>query len=156
MNAVDTNILIYAHDPRESKKQTTAVSLIELLPDVVLLWQVACEYISASRKLEPFGYSQAEAWQDIRELRWVWNAALPSWAVADRAQHLLERYSLSYWDAMIVAACLEAGVAKLYSEDSFGSDHIDGLEIVNPFAQSSLDFWDNPMDDEDWNHAAPG
>jgi hypothetical protein len=20
--------------------------------------------------------------------------------------------------------------------------------------QSSLDFWDNPMDDEDWNHAA--
>jgi hypothetical protein len=23
-------------------------------------------------------------------------------------------------------------------------------------AQSSLAFWDDPMDDEDWNHAAPG
>jgi len=41
---------------------------------------------------------------------------------------------MSYWDAMIVAACLEAGVTKLYSEDSFGYDNIDGLEIVNPFA----------------------
>jgi hypothetical protein len=23
-------------------------------------------------------------------------------------------------------------------------------------SQSSADFWDNPLDDEDWNHAAPG
>lgn len=23
-------------------------------------------------------------------------------------------------------------------------------------AKSSLDFWDNPYDDEDWNNAAPG
>jgi hypothetical protein len=23
-------------------------------------------------------------------------------------------------------------------------------------AESSLGFWDNPYDDEDWNHAAPG
>jgi hypothetical protein len=23
-------------------------------------------------------------------------------------------------------------------------------------AQSSLGFWDNPMDDEDWNDATPG
>ena len=133
MNAVDTNVLIYAHDPRDAKKQAVAVSLIEFLPDVALLWQVACEYVSASKKLEPFGYSRSQAWQDIQELRWVWDAALPSWEVADRAQRLLERYGMSYWDAMIVAACLEAGVAKLYSEDSFGCENIDGLEIVNPF-----------------------
>jgi predicted nucleic acid-binding protein len=134
MNAVDTNILIYAHDPRDPRKQSIAVSLIESLTDVALLWQVACEYISASRKLEPFGYSWAQAWQDVQELRLVWDAVLPSWEVADRAQRLLDRYGLSFWDAMIVAACLEAGVTKMYSEDSFGQDNIDGLELVNPFA----------------------
>jgi predicted nucleic acid-binding protein len=35
---------------------------------------------------------------------------------------------------MIVAACQEAGVARLYSEDLPGSTPPDGLEIVNPFA----------------------
>jgi predicted nucleic acid-binding protein len=133
MNAVDTNILVYAHDPRDRKKQATAVSLIESLLDVALPWQVACEYLSASKKLEPFGYGREQAWQDVRELRLVWTTVLPSWEVMDRAQYLSDRYSLSYWDAMIVAACLEAGVTRLYSEDFSGYRGIDGLEIANPF-----------------------
>ena len=134
MNAVDTNVLIYAHDPRDPEKQAIAISLIESLTDAALLWQVACEYISVSKKLEPFGYDRKQAWQDIQELRLVWAAVLPSWEVADRAQRLLDRYSLSYWDAMILAACLEAGVVRVYSEDFSGYNTIDGLEIVNPFS----------------------
>ena len=132
MNAVDTNVLIYAHDPRDPKKQSTAITLIESLTDAALLWQVACEYVSASKKLEPFGYSRADAWKDIQELRLVWDAVLPDWKVADRAQQLMDQHSLSYWDAMIVAACVEAGISKIYSED-IGPGAIDGLELVNPF-----------------------
>lgn len=33
---------------------------------------------------------------------------------------------------MIVAACLEADLQTLYTED-FGYSSIDGLELVNPF-----------------------
>ena len=62
MRAVDTNILFYAHDPRDAVKQDIAVSLMRSLTDGVLLWQVACEYLSASRKLESLGYSRADAW----------------------------------------------------------------------------------------------
>ena len=68
MNAVDTNVLLYVHDPRDIAKQATAASLIRSLADGVLLWQVACEYLSASRKLEPLGYNRMDAWQDIRDL----------------------------------------------------------------------------------------
>jgi len=46
---------------------------------------------------------------------------------------LLARYSLSFWDALIIAACLEADVTRLYSEDFDAYPRIDGLEIVNPF-----------------------
>ena len=53
--------------------------------------------------------------------------------VADRAQQLLDRYGLSYWDAMIVAACLAAALAGIDSEDFSGHKRIDGLEVVNPF-----------------------
>ncbi len=48
MNAVDTNILIYTHDPRDEVKQAVAVALVGTLPDGVLLWQVACEYVAAA------------------------------------------------------------------------------------------------------------
>jgi predicted nucleic acid-binding protein len=44
---------------------------------------------------------------------------------------------LSSWDALLVAACLEARVDTLYSEDFSGYAEIDGLKIVNPFAQAA-------------------
>ena len=59
MNAVDTNVLIYTHDPRDPAKQNKAVALVASLADGVLLWQVACEYIAASRKLTAYGLSLA-------------------------------------------------------------------------------------------------
>lgn len=135
MNAVDTNILIYVNDPRDLIKREIASSLVSSLTDGILLWQVACEYLAASRKLEPLGYDRAQAWQYIRDLQQVWDTVLPSWSVLDRAEQLLNRFSLSYWDAMIVAACLEATVQTLYTED-FGYSDIAGLKIVNPFPVS--------------------
>jgi predicted nucleic acid-binding protein len=134
MNAVDTNILIYVHDFRETDKRQIAESLIETLTDGVLLWQVACEYIAASRKLEPFGYSRQKAWEDLHNLRSLWATQLPTWNVLSLAEDLMQRYSLSSWDALIIAACLEGGVTRLYSEDFDGSVHAEGIEVVNPFA----------------------
>ncbi len=133
MNAVDTNVLFYAHDDREPKKQTIAQSLIRSLVDGVLLWQVACEYLSASRKLEHFGYSRELAWQDIQDLRLVWSTLLPNWDALDRAHELMSRFSFSHWDAMILGACLEAGVQRLYTEDFDAYPNVDGLQILNPF-----------------------
>ncbi len=134
MNAVDTNILIYTHDPRDPVKQTAAVAIVGTLPDGVLLWQVACEYIAASRKLVAYGHNQMAAWHVLHRLRSTWATAIPSWEVAVRAEELLALYKLSFWDAMIVAACLESGVTRLYSEDFDNSAAATGLEIVNPFA----------------------
>ena len=136
MNAVDTNILIYVHDRRNVTKQAIAESLVRTLPDGVLFWQVACEYIAASRKLEPFGYSKEKAWQDVHKLRRLWVTQLPTWETLERTEELLRRYRLSSWDALIVAACLEAGVTRLYSEDFDASARSEGLEILNPFKQS--------------------
>ena len=53
---------------------------------------------------------------------------------------LIRAYSLhvdqrwSFWDALIAAACLDAGVTRLYTEDLPGRTPPDGLEIINPFA----------------------
>ncbi|KGF73172.1 hypothetical protein DO97_02360 [Neosynechococcus sphagnicola sy1] len=132
MNAVDTNILIYVNDPRDPVKQGVAIALVSALTEGVLLWQVACEYLAASRKLESLGYNRAQAYQYIRDLQQVWYTALPTWSVIDRAENLMSHFNLSHWDSMIIAACLEADTHTLYTED-LGYSSIDGLKIVNPF-----------------------
>jgi len=137
MNAVDTNILVYARDPRDATKQAIAASLIETVDDAVLIWQVACEYLAATRKLEPLGYSRDQAWEDIRDLRAVWPTLFPSWALLERAEELLGRYSLSFWDATVLAACVEGGIERLYTEDFDAYPAVEGVEIINPFKKKS-------------------
>jgi predicted nucleic acid-binding protein len=42
--------------------------------------------------------------------------------------------NLSFWDAMIVAACVEGGVRTLYSEDFDASTSaLTGVTVINPF-----------------------
>lgn len=133
MNATDTNILIYANDSREPVKRQIALDLLANLGRAVLLWQVACEYIAASRKLEKFGFTQKEAFADLKLLEESWTIVLPTWKTLQQAETLIARYSVSFWDALIVAACLENGVTRLYSEDICDSFRSEGLEIINPF-----------------------
>lgn len=74
---------------------------------------------------------------DLEVLRQTWRTRLPSWEVLDRGEQLLSHYSLSFWDSLIIAACLDAGVTRLYSEDFGAYPYVDGLEIVNPFPRPS-------------------
>jgi predicted nucleic acid-binding protein len=138
MIAVDTNVLLYVHDPRDPRKQTVAANLLSTLTDGVLLWQVACEYIAASRKLAPLGYDLSQAWQDIHDLQRIWVNVLPGWRTLDRAETLLKNYSLSFLDALIIAASIDRGVTRLYSEDFDAYPQIETLELVDPFKSAQV------------------
>ena len=45
----------------------------------------------------------------------------------------MNQFHLSFWDAMIVAAGLDAGITQLYSEDFDHSAAATGLVVKNPF-----------------------
>jgi predicted nucleic acid-binding protein len=55
----------------------------------------------------------------------------------ERGLALAERYQLSVYDGMIVAAAQLAGCRVLYSEDMHDGLVIDGLTIRNPYAGGS-------------------
>jgi predicted nucleic acid-binding protein len=134
MTALDTNVLIYACDKADPRRQQSALDLIARAADGVLLWQVACEFIAASRKLKGQGFTSADAWNRLSEFLGVFRLALPSADVFPRAQDLHLNHSESFGDASIVAASLESGVATLYSEDIPGHDSFGPLKVVNPFS----------------------
>jgi predicted nucleic acid-binding protein len=76
MNAIDTNIWIYCHDSRDSEKQQVAQRLIETTGRIALLWQVGCEFIAAARKLQPFGFTEEQAWQSLEDMQAMADAVL--------------------------------------------------------------------------------
>jgi predicted nucleic acid-binding protein len=133
MIAVDTNVLIYACDQADPRRQNIALDLITNAQDGVLLWQVACEFLSASRKLGKQGFTSTHAWNRLDEFRDLLPLVLPTDGNLTRAKELHLTRGASLWDALIIAACVEAGVGTFYSEDLPGFDDFDGVRVINPF-----------------------
>jgi predicted nucleic acid-binding protein len=134
MDALDTNIWLYAYDRRDPAKQNAVVDLLERIPSLALLWQVGCEFVAGARKLGHLGFTQEQAWEALVRMTDAADAVLlPDVEVWSSARNLQNRLSLHYWDALIVAGCLRGNVQTLYSEDFSHGMEIDGLRIVNPF-----------------------
>jgi predicted nucleic acid-binding protein len=134
MNAIDTNIWIYTHDTRDLRKQEVAQQLVATARPFILLWQVGCEFIAASRKLAVIGFTEDQAWSALTKMQnMAGQIALPDLQVWTDAQDLQKRHVLAFWDALLVAACKRAGVLTLHTEDMGAPRGIDGVSLVNPF-----------------------
>lgn len=133
MIALDTNVLLYACDRADPKRQQIAIDLIANSRDGVLLWQVACEFVAASRKLTAQGFTASDAWNRLGEFLNLFPLVLPTPGVLTRGEQLHATYGISFWDAVILAACAEAGVTIFFSEDVPGHPPLGALRIVNPF-----------------------
>ena len=136
MTGFDTNVLIYACDKSDLARRTKAFNLVSATTDGILLWQVACEFIAASRKLMVQGFTPTDAWARLSEFLDVFPLVLPGPSVLERARGLHLDQGWSFWDAMVVSAAKEAGATRLYSEDLPGGS-VEGLEIINPFGPSA-------------------
>lgn len=133
MIALDTNVLIYACDRSDPRKQQAAIDLVTNSRDGVLLWQVACEFVATSRKLSSQGFTAADAWRRLAEFMGLLPLVLPTSGALRGAESLHVTHRVSFWDALILAACVEAGVETLYSEDIPGLPKVGTLRVVNPF-----------------------
>jgi predicted nucleic acid-binding protein len=139
MNAVDTNVLVYRFDRLEPVKRAKAKALLTRLASTttpaLLLWQVAGELKQQLRRWEDQNVvSRRNAKRYFQAIRGSLKLHLPTPNVLDRADDLRDHYSLSHWDSMLLAACLEAGVTTLFTEDMGAPRKIDAIQLENPFA----------------------
>lgn len=132
---VDTNVLVYARDASDPEKQATAGAWIDHLWTRAigrLSVQVLQEYyVTVTRKLQP-GLPTEEAREDIRDLA-AWRPVRIDEGIVDSAWRIEDRFELSFWDSLIVAAAQAAGCKALLTEDLQHDLMIDGLRIANPF-----------------------
>jgi predicted nucleic acid-binding protein len=139
MNAVDTNVFVYALDVDEPAKQAKAQNLLDRLSrasdPTVMLWQVAGELLSNLSKRQSAGRMTAsEVETYFHSFLSMFPLAVPNSNVFSIYFGLRARFSLSHWDALVIAACKDFGVTTLFSEDlDHGTDY-GGINVVNPFA----------------------
>ncbi len=78
------------------------------------------------------GAAVDEARAEVRDLL-AWSPVVIGGAVMERGWKLQDRYQLSYWDSLVVAAAKTAACGFLLTEDLQDGHELDGVEVVNPF-----------------------
>ena len=132
---VDTNVLIYAEDRDAGERHEVARDLIVELWNTragVLSVQVLQEFFVNITKKPKKPLSASKALEIVREYL--------AWEVVDNSPNLLiasielhRKAQLSFWDASIVQAAIEADCTRLYTEDLNDGQRFGKVVIENPF-----------------------
>ena len=132
---VDTNVIAYAHDASERRRQPIAATAVDDLwrsREGVLSTQVLTEfYVVATRKFDP-PLQRREA-RGLVDAYSAWPVVQVDTPLIVAASALEEQHSLSFLDALIIEAARRAGADRLLSEDLQHGRRIAGLVIENPF-----------------------
>ena len=138
MPFVDTNILVYAVSaaPEDEGKRRRSLELLARR-DMVLSVQVLQEfYVQATRPSRTGALRHDEAVAVIESLQ-----RFPVQAITLEVMRLAlsfrQRFGLSYWDSAVLAGVGLSGCDLVYSEDLSSEQDYDGLQVSDPFANSS-------------------
>lgn len=124
----DTNLLLYLLSD-DAAKADRAEEL--LASGGVISAQVLNEFAAVARR------KLAMPWPEIREVlatvRAICAVEPVSAATHDLGSAIAERYRLTIYDGLIVAAASLAGCGLLYSEDLQHGQNVHGVRVQNPF-----------------------
>jgi predicted nucleic acid-binding protein len=125
----DTTILIYSVSSDESR---SAIAERLLADGGYVSVQVLNEFAAVARR------KLRMSWEDTTEallaIRALCESPMPlSITTHDAALEIAARYGYTIYDALILAAALEAGCDTLYTEDMQTGQNIGSLRILNPF-----------------------
>jgi len=131
---VDTNILVYSHDLSAGDRHAKALAVIESLWEAetgVISTQVLQEfYVTVTRKIKN-PLKPDEAREIIRNYL-AWPVQINDPETTIRASEIEEKNSLSFWDALIVAAALRMQAQKIITEDLNHGQIIEGILVESP------------------------
>ena len=133
---LDTNVFVYSFDASAPAKARRARELIRAAVATgkgIVSYQVAQEFFNVAlrRFAQPMGVPEAE--QYLAAVFRPLMAVHSSQTLFAEALRLSDRYRLSWYDALIVAAAIEGQCGLLYSEDLQHRQRFGDLRVENPF-----------------------
>jgi predicted nucleic acid-binding protein len=133
---LDTNVFVYELEISEPKKSAQAEALIRSSIKArrgVVSYQVVQEFFNVAFKKFAKPLSVMEAEEYLRKTFVPLLAVDSSPRLFREAIRIKNQHRLSWYDALIVAAAVEAQCEILYSEDLQSGRKFEGVTIQNPF-----------------------
>jgi len=133
---LDTNVFVYSFDRNAPEKARRATKLIRLAiaeKQGIVSYQVVQEFFNVALRRFDRPLSLTEADQYLSTTFRPLLAVESSLGLYLRALQLAARYSLPWYDALIVTSAIEGRCGVLYSEDFQQGQRFNGLRIENPF-----------------------
>ena len=131
---LDTNVLVYAYDPGDSRKQRIAQDLVRraLAGDILVSTQVLAEFAATLlHKMEPAA-RPGDVAAVLNALGPI-GVVVPDADIVRRAVDVRAKYGVHFYDGMIVAAAERAGCGRIWSEDLNTGQKYFGIAVENPF-----------------------
>lgn len=134
---LDTNILVYAFDRLAGPRHDAAKALFQRITrdgNGVVSVQVLQEWVNTiTRKVrEPLALGDVRYWLQVF-LNSNWQIVTPGASDLLVAVDIMERWQLSWWDALIVAMAQAAGAQILWTEDLNAEQNFGELMVRDPF-----------------------
>jgi predicted nucleic acid-binding protein len=133
---IDTNVFVYLFDETDDRKRGVAEGIVESglrTHGASISFQVVQETLNVVTSKLPAPMTTDDARRFLEQvLAPLWRVR-PSLSLYGSALDLQARYRYSFYDSLIVAAALDAGCDRLYSEDLQSGQNIGRLRIENPF-----------------------
>ena len=132
---LDTNILVYAYDQHEPRKQSIAQNLITdgiEQENLLVSVQVLGEFFNVVTRHIPQPMTSDQAQEIISIISYLPVQEIDL-AMVNRAIDIHKRYQISYWDALIVSAAERAGCTLILSEDLNAGQAYHDIVVRNPF-----------------------
>ncbi len=136
---IDTNVLVYAHDPRDRKKQEQAFRVLDNLIGsgrAVLSVQCLTEFFSVTTRRLPEPLDRAVAMTQVERLIRSCQILDLSPAVVLEGCRGSTEYGLSIWDALIWAVGKLNQIPCVLTEDAEHERYLEGVRFLNPFHPS--------------------
>jgi predicted nucleic acid-binding protein len=133
---LDSNIFIYSFDETAPAKARRALALIHEAHSShkgAISFQVIQEFFSFALRRSVPPMSTADAHDYLRSIFLPVFTVHSSQRLYAEALHLQSRHRISWYDALIVTAALEANCSTLYTEDLQDGQRFGDLRISNPF-----------------------
>jgi predicted nucleic acid-binding protein len=133
---IDSNVFVYSVDHCEPIKQSIANDLIRSLAVegvVVISYQVIQEFFNWALVKSAVKMTADEARSYLATAFRPLQLVPPSFALVSDAIRIQERYRLSWYDSLIVAAAQQGGCDILYSEDLQHGQQFETVRVQNPF-----------------------
>ena len=130
---IDSNVILYLLS-KDTKKADAAEAVLRA--GGVISVQVLNEIANVA--LRKIGMSWVETNQLLASVRSLCAVQSLTVETHDCGRDVAERYGLSVYDSMIVAAALLAGCTVLYSEDMQHGLVDKRLRVVNPFKSATV------------------